>query len=721
MGVNDLLKHLPGGKIYQHDFYKLNMDDKEVLIDAAGLLWQCAAKHGTDYLAGNYTPALIEFAQHLNFLRSICRWCGSLYFDGMDNPNKRFEDSRREQKRTNATDVYGKIKNTPEYIVLAAQVAKLMKIKYYVSKEEADPHVSYESMTKGLTPVTGDSDLIAYGVDTKIIIVHSWQQAWYRIIDLDTPTEVGEYPLYDLYKDHGKIIFQLYAACLGCDFTEQKCGINGIGFAKFMTIASAVEGKLDAKSFSHAMWDNDSMRPIAIQNGMETEAELEAYLQGVVNVFRDTTIYDEHSNTISLTGVTKETATNKSKQHMEGSVHPKTLQPLSNDILGKMNKLENAQLLHNTATSALNIRGATLPQGKTAAQSTVAQLRDFVAARDGKASLNKPQLIPLVEQYLFIGEQVDITLVDRNPNPNGLAYATIDASGERNVRQILQDTLQAASKTEEDRDTYNLVKETCDLFDNGFFDDKYDNIALTAPELPEGLIYKSHAHIGCSIDSKNIGDAFKRCLYNNETASYHGMAFVPDSNRVIILSKAHASMARDEKTRHQTPDYEQPKKQQYLVILELHYKETNEIEHKHSLGVFVEVGRSYCAGCIAGQGPCRHRAERLWHQYHYWSDERLGVDRPPTLDACSWAPGGKKLASEVHLNIHQLQTVKLEKNVKQQSLKMERNHQRNSTKGRSSDHVTHVGDRKQNPNSKLQFSMDRPCVSAFFESLRKSS
>mmetsp|Transcript_16344 Transcript_16344/g.23172 ORF Transcript_16344/g.23172 Transcript_16344/m.23172 type:complete len:173 (+) Transcript_16344:586-1104(+) len=31
----------------------------------------------------------------------------------------------------------------------------------------------------------------------------------------------------------------------------------------------------------------------------------------------------------------------------------------------------------------------------------------------------------------------------------------------------------------------------------------------------------------------------------------------------------------------------------------------------------------------------------------------------------------------------------------------------------------HVGDRKQNPDSKQQFSMDRPCVRAFFESLRE--
>ena len=66
-------------------------------------------------------------------------------------------------------------------------------------------------------------------------------------------------------------------------------------------------------------------------------------------------------------------------------------------------------------------------------------------------------------------------------------------------------------------------------------------------------------------------------------------------------------MARDEKTRKNTPDYEPPEKQQYLVILEMTYDETNDIEHKHSLGVFVELKRSYCGGCVAGQGMCRHK------------------------------------------------------------------------------------------------------------------
>jgi len=515
-------------------------------------------------------------------------------------------------------------------------------------------------------------------------------------------------------------VFQLYAGCNGCDFTEQKCGIKGIGYGKFMSIASAVEGEVNVRSFSLALWNDDAMRAIAIENRMNSVDEVKLHLQRVVDIFKKATIYDDDSNTISMTGVTINEATETTKQHMEGSVDTKTMQPHPSELIEEMNRLESMQLLHQTVANESNIRGAKLPEGKTAAECNVGELRDLVAARGGKVSLNKPQLIPLAKQYLFLEREAPKPLVDRNPDPNGLMYAKIDASGERSVRQILRDTLQAASRAEEDKSTLNLIQETYNLYEGGLFDDKYDNIALNAPELKEGLIYKSYAHIGCSKNAKNIGDAFKRCLYNNETASYHGLAFVPGTNRVIILSKAHASMARDEKTRSKTAEYEPPKKQQYLVILEMMYRETTDIDHNHSLGVFVEVGRSYCGGCIAGQGSCRHRAERLWHQYHHWTDERLGIDRPPTLDACSWAPGGRKLASDVHLHIHQLQTVKHEKSIVEQKKKMERNKQTNATKGNDISHVTQMGQQKQNPNSELQFLIEnRPCVGAFYNSLRR--
>ena len=644
-----------------------------------------------------------------------------LYLDGMDNPNKEFENERRRLRRESAEHEHGRIKNTPEYLAQAAWIANnVLKIPCFISKEEADPHVAYEAVSKGLVPVTGDSDLIAYGV-VKAIIVKSYSRGWYRIIDLQVDTEPGDYPLYDLYKLYGVIVFQLYAGCRGCDFTKEESGIKGIGYTNFMLIASVVEGDLDARSFSRAMWSYDNTKKIAIDNGMESAEEVESYLQRVVNIYSEATIYDEDSNSISMKGVKVGEATEVSRQHMAGLVDTKTQDPHSEEVMDKMKNLERQQLLHRTAEQESEIRGAKLPEGKTVEECKVGDLLDFIAARGGPINITKAEAIPIVKRYQLMEKEARPVLVKRNPNPNGLMYAKIDASGTRQVWEILQDMVQAGSKAEEDEGTYNLIRDTYNYYEQGLFDDTYDNIARIAPELKEGLIYRLFGSIGSNIDCKNIGDAFRRCLYNNDGTSYHGIAFVPNTNKVIILSKAHASMARDEKTRSKTPEYQPPEKQQYLVILEMIYSKTNDIEHKHSLGVFVGMERTYCGACVAGQGMCRHKPEKLWHQFHHWTDDRLGIDRPPTLDACSWVGGGKAFVSDVRAKIHELQSVKHCTNIEAQTKKMEKNAKRNITEGYSSEYVQHDATQKQNPSNERFSKQHRRCLNELYEELRNDT
>ncbi len=286
MGIFDLLLRLPGGSVYQQDFYELRMKDKEVPIDAAGLLWACAYKHAKDYLDGNLLPALIEWTQALNYFRSICQWKMRLYLDGTNNPHKQYENDRRRLRRENAAagEHHAKISNTPEYLAKAAVIAKdVLNIPCFISKEEADPHVAHVSATKELVAVTGDSDLLAYGA-RKLIVVQSYARGWYRVIDLDADAEPEQYPLFDLYLEHKTIIFQLYAACRGCDFTKHEHGIKGIGYNTFMEIASRVEGEFNANSFAMAMWSSNDTRELAVQNGMETPGQIQIYLQRIVDI-----------------------------------------------------------------------------------------------------------------------------------------------------------------------------------------------------------------------------------------------------------------------------------------------------------------------------------------------------------------------------------------------------------------------------------------------------
>ena len=74
MGIDDLLPPLPGGgsKDYKHSFYGALDKGSTVPLDAASALWQFAARHASDYLRGNLTPALVEWSRFLNNLRSIC-------------------------------------------------------------------------------------------------------------------------------------------------------------------------------------------------------------------------------------------------------------------------------------------------------------------------------------------------------------------------------------------------------------------------------------------------------------------------------------------------------------------------------------------------------------------------------------------------------------------------------------------------------------------------
>ena len=87
----------------------------------------------------------------------------------------------------------------------------------------------------------------------------------------------------------------------------------------------------------------------------------------------------------------------------------------------------------------------------------------------------------LVEQYSFVELQTPSEgYVDRNPDPNGLLYASIDTGGSRDVGAILKEFVAL-----NDKEHGPLLNEALHFYQEGMFDDKYDNIARVAPELQE--------------------------------------------------------------------------------------------------------------------------------------------------------------------------------------------------------------------------------------------
>ena len=74
MGVDDLLPHLPGGKIFRHSFYGLGWTGRVIPMDAASAPFQFAVYMTADFLQGNHTPALIQWARFPIYLCSMCDW-----------------------------------------------------------------------------------------------------------------------------------------------------------------------------------------------------------------------------------------------------------------------------------------------------------------------------------------------------------------------------------------------------------------------------------------------------------------------------------------------------------------------------------------------------------------------------------------------------------------------------------------------------------------------
>ncbi|KAL7524260.1 hypothetical protein ACHAWF_000882, partial [Thalassiosira exigua] len=173
-------------------------------------------------------------------------------------------------------------------------------------------------------PISGDSDLLAYEEQRnvrgelvmanldKLTIVQSYQHQNFRIIDLKADVPEGELPLYDLYRKHGKIVFQLYAACSRCNFTPNRRGIHDVGFKTFVALANKVKGKLSASSLAVLMWDEKE--GILRAAGFQSLEDIENHLQVVVDVYaKHGRVYDRESNIIDMSGNIEDEATRQTK------------------------------------------------------------------------------------------------------------------------------------------------------------------------------------------------------------------------------------------------------------------------------------------------------------------------------------------------------------------------------------------------------------------------
>ena len=223
-----------------------------------------------------------------------------------------------------------------------------------------------------------------------------------------------------------------------------------------------------------------------------------------------------------------------------------------------------------------------------------------MTCRGCSISIQKTELLAALKCHQFAKGQVTKNYVQRKEDEDGRFFLSIDTSSTRKMRDILEELDKKIAAMPDAKERYSLVHLTRQLYEGGHFKDKYDNVSCISPELKESFIYKTFCHIGSSISAKCIGNALQRCMYQSEQ-TYHGIAFVPNCNRVIMLTKGQASMSRDEKTRRLTAEGEMPEKKEYLEIMELEYEPTTDVTDGHGLGVFTKLVQQYCiGGCVAG-------------------------------------------------------------------------------------------------------------------------
>ena len=95
MGIKNLKQQLPWTDLRD---WIAEFPGILLLVDAANILFWCARTNFATFVTDNYLPAVADFCKYMNYL--VARKARvRLFFDGLVNPDKKFEDARRKATR----------------------------------------------------------------------------------------------------------------------------------------------------------------------------------------------------------------------------------------------------------------------------------------------------------------------------------------------------------------------------------------------------------------------------------------------------------------------------------------------------------------------------------------------------------------------------------------------------------------------------------------------
>lgn len=692
MGIKNLKQQFPWTDVRD---WIVEFPGTLLLVDAANILFWCARTNFATFITDNYLPAVADFCKYMNYM--VARKAHvRLFFDGLVNPDKKFEDARRKAAReghkkavTEARakdappcegDMKALVRNTSTYIALCAKVCKYLGIPFEICREEADSGLAaaYRVDPAGRKIVSLDSDMLAHGVKHWISVV-DWYGGSAVLIDVESlGTHVQErgadgkerYPLLKYFLKWGVKVFRVWAGFRGCDYSTVKSGILGVGeTGLFKAFEAIYQSREDLTIVNVAL--STTPTPQMPQTPKDTAAEVASVVAEVVAVvsvvgevsrvgacFTGARYYTEAGSVRQLDNdKILIAASDDLSAHRRGERDPKTGLPFDLITQDLIDNLCPGTLCHNHIVDASAVPGAVLP--KPLMECDVAALRLFISARGGTSSgLRKVELQEITKYWQELEVEVPPRFVDRS-GTSGLMLTGIKSNHSKSAWVILDDYLKDPN-VQASMDPFPLhkfLKEVEQLHGQGEVSENMDDIILHAPELNTTIIDLLYSSLGGSDEKKSVRESFqKACELSGVIFHANGRT----DHTLIIVSKQRASLSKDEATRKDTAAGEKPLAEEYLTFLELKVKSTDVANHGHSLGVVTGIGRHWCP-CTAGRALCVHVGMALWTQLHHWGPNRP-TDMPPTSVLCGWSKGARKRKHLVTHAVHEMTFEKIERN-----------------------------------------------------------
>jgi len=163
-----------------------------------------------------------------------------------------------------------------------------------------------------------------------------------------------------------ELVFCLFAACVGCDFTADPSGVHGVGPKSFFAVLRLfLDGGLDielsAESFARQL-------VISQRSSGNSDAVIYDYVFGyiasVCDVFRvSARYYDTNMNVCRVDGSQIQTSTQVLVNLAKGEVNPRTMEPFSPDDLAKLDSFAVHNFSHRSFISREDLLGCSLPPG----------------------------------------------------------------------------------------------------------------------------------------------------------------------------------------------------------------------------------------------------------------------------------------------------------------------------------------------------------------------